>query len=77
MKKPQLPMCAVEREQVIDLLVDDWFDSLSSNLGAMNEFIREALTVGRVGYFNHEDQELVDLASAAELFDEGEVPDEL
>lgn len=71
MQKPETTLLTDEqREIVIQLLVDDWFNSFAGSYNAMSDFIHDALTVGRVGYYDHEDWELIDLADEAELFDE-------
>jgi len=57
-----------QRAQIIDLLVDDWLETLRSS-HARAEYIREWLEEGRIGYNNHTDEELVELADDAELFD--------
>lgn len=39
----------------------------------MEFYIREWLTEGRIGYFAHADEELVDLADDAGIFDDSEI----
>lgn len=59
------------RQTVINPLVDDWLGTLDCDPTTREFYIREWLTEGRIGYNEHDDQELLDLANDADLFDKG------
>lgn len=75
MKRPELPLTEEQRGNVINLLVDDWLNTIATDR-AGEVYIREWLTSGRIGYNEHDDQELIDLAEDAGLFDEETEDDE-
>ena len=71
MKKPDPEnLTEVQRENLVNALVDDWLSTLRSDATSMDFYIREWLTEGRIGYFMHDDEELVDLAEGVGIFDE-------
>lgn len=58
---------ATQRQNLIGALVDDWLCTLRSDYGAMDPYIRDWLTDGRVGYAEMLNDELISLAEDADL----------